>query len=95
MRNRGFGTLQGQLRHPRSFATFARILARLTQQPGARSLEDGICKMTWLPAERFGLNGRGAVRDGISADLVVLCPAEIRETPATPAVPFPPGGSKR
>jgi N-acyl-D-amino-acid deacylase len=53
--------------HPRGFGTFPRFL---NNHPGG--LGEAIHKSTVLPAETFGLRGRGAVRAGFKADLVVF-----------------------
>jgi N-acyl-D-amino-acid deacylase len=44
------------------------------------SLEAAIRKMTSLPAERFGLHGRGRIAEGALADLVVFDAERIADT---------------
>ena len=58
--------------HPRDYGTFPRVLARYVREEGVLSLEAAIRKMTSLPADRFGLTGRGRIAEGSSADLVVF-----------------------
>ncbi|MFI2609614.1 amidohydrolase family protein [Kitasatospora sp. NPDC018619] len=58
--------------HPRWAGSFARVLGRYGREQGLLPLELAVHKMTGLPARRFGLAGRGVVRDGAVADLVVL-----------------------
>ena len=48
--------------------------AEFTRDDKAITLERAIQKMTGLPASRFGLRERGALRKGIPADLVVFNP---------------------
>jgi N-acyl-D-amino-acid deacylase len=64
--------------HPRSYGTFPRALA-LARDHHLLPLEAVIRKMTALPAERFGLPGRGRIVEGGYADLVVFDPAEVRD----------------
>ena len=42
--------------------------------------EEAIQKMTGLPAARLGLHGRGSVREGSYADLVIFDPDSITDT---------------
>jgi len=65
--------------HPRSYGTFARVLAVYVRQKRLLTLEDAIRKMTSLPAARLGLADRGLLRPGMKADLVVLDPATVRD----------------
>lgn len=77
--------------HPRDYGTFPRALARARDE-GLLSLEAMVRKMTSLPAERFGLAGRGRIVEGAYADLVVFDPNTVLDT-ATYAAPhaFPDG----
>jgi dihydroorotase/N-acyl-D-amino-acid deacylase len=65
--------------HPRSYGTFARVLAVYVREKRLLTLEDAIRKMTSLPAARLGLGDRGLLRPGMKADLVVLDPATVRD----------------
>jgi N-acyl-D-aspartate/D-glutamate deacylase len=65
--------------HPRSYGTFPRALA-LARDEGLLPMEAMIQKMTSLPADRFGLTGRGRIEPGAFADLVVFDAETIRDT---------------
>ena len=65
--------------HPRSYGTFARVLAVYVREKKLLTLEDAVRKMTSLPAARLGLADRGLLRPGMKADLVVLDPATVRD----------------
>jgi N-acyl-D-amino-acid deacylase len=57
--------------HPRNYGTFPRVLGRYVRD-GVLGLEAAVRKMTSLPADRFGLEGRGRITGGAFADLVVF-----------------------
>jgi dihydroorotase/N-acyl-D-amino-acid deacylase len=65
--------------HPRSYGTFARVLAVYVRDRHVLTLEDAIRKMTSFPAQRLGLQDRGVLREGLKADLVVFDPARVRD----------------
>jgi dihydroorotase/N-acyl-D-amino-acid deacylase len=65
--------------HPRSYGTFARVLAVYVREKRLIPLEEAIRKMSSLPASRLGLADRGLVRAGQKADLVVLDPAAVAD----------------
>ncbi len=65
--------------HPRNYGTFPRVLAAATGG-GPLTPEVAIRKMTSLPAERFGLRGRGTIRAGAFADLVLFDPIRVQDT---------------
>ena len=62
--------------HPRTYGTFPRVLGPAVRD-GTLTLEDAVRKMTSLPADRFGLSGRGRIADGAWADLVLFDPAAV------------------
>jgi N-acyl-D-amino-acid deacylase len=57
---------------PLSFAGHIHYLAHHVRDRHTLTLEDAVRKMTSLPAERFGLAGRGRVAERYAADLVVF-----------------------
>ena len=77
--------------HPRLWGTFARVLGHYARDVGLFSLEEAVRKMTSLTAAQFGLGGRGVIREGAYADLVLFDPDQIRdaatfERPKVPAI---------
>ncbi|HUE96141.1 MAG TPA: D-aminoacylase, partial [Longimicrobiaceae bacterium] len=68
--------------HPRSYGTFARVLARYVRERGVIGLEDAIRKMSAYPAQRLGLHERGVLRPGLIADVAVFDPERVAD-PAT------------
>ena len=75
--------------HPRLWGAFPRVLGHYARERGLFSLETAVHKMTGLPAERFGLVGRGLIEVGCAADLVVFDPEKICDS-ATFADPMRP-----
>lgn len=65
--------------HPRAYGNFARLLARYVRQEQLMPLEEAIRKMTSLPADNFRIAGRGRLKPGYFADLVVFDPATIQD----------------
>jgi N-acyl-D-amino-acid deacylase len=65
--------------HPRLFGTMPRVLARYVRERGVLTLDEAVHRMTQLSCERFGLAGRGLVREGYRADLVLFDPATVRD----------------
>ena len=63
--------------HPRLWGTFPRVLGHYSRDLKLFSLEEAVRRMTSLTAERFGLKGRGVVREGAAADLVVFDPDRV------------------
>jgi len=65
--------------HPRSYGTFARILARYVREKNVLSLEEAVRKMSSFPAARAGLHDRGVLKTGTYADIVLFDPAKVRD----------------
>ncbi len=73
------GPLSGGHPHPRYFGTFPRVLGKYCRDEGLLQLENGVHKMTQMPADRLGLTDRGTVRPGMKADLVLFSAEEIAD----------------
>ena len=65
--------------HPRASGNNARVLATYVRERKVIGLEEAVRKMTSLPAAHFRLAGRGLVKEGHTADLVVFDPAAVRD----------------
>ena len=65
--------------HPRSYGTFARVLAVYVRERRTITLEDAIRKMSSFPAQRLGLLDRGILRPGMKADIAVFDPVRVRD----------------
>jgi N-acyl-D-amino-acid deacylase len=65
--------------HPRSYGTFARVLAVYVRERKILTLEDAVRKMTSFPAQRLGLLDRGLLQPGLKADIVIFDPARVRD----------------
>jgi dihydroorotase/N-acyl-D-amino-acid deacylase len=66
--------------HPRSYGTFARVLAVYVREKGILTLEEAVRKMSSAPASRLRLPDRGLLRPGMKADIAVFDPARVRDT---------------
>jgi len=65
--------------HPRLWGTFPRVLGRYVRDEKLLPLAGAVHKMTGMPAKRFGLQGRGLIREDYVADLVLFDPKQIRD----------------
>jgi N-acyl-D-amino-acid deacylase len=65
--------------HPRAYGNVARLLGHYVRDEKATTLQDAIHRLSWLPATNLGIRGRGALRDGYYADVVVFDPATIQD----------------
>ena len=63
--------------HPRSYGTYPRVLGRYVREEKVVSLEEAIRKMTTLPAQRLNLQDRGALKEGMWADIVLFDPETV------------------
>jgi N-acyl-D-amino-acid deacylase len=80
--------------HPRLWGTFARVLGHYCRDEKLFPLAEAVRRMTGLPAQRFGLSGRGRLAPGAYADVTVFDPGTIIDRasfaePTTPAAGIP------
>jgi len=65
--------------HPRAYGNFARLLGKYVREEKVMPLAEGIRRMTGLPATNLGLEGRGFLKEGMFADVVVFDPQTIAD----------------
>lgn len=70
------------------------LLGKWVRERGALGLEEAVRLLTSVPADRYGLRGRGRLAPGNAADLVLFDPKRVG-TRATELVHDLPGGQRR
>ena len=65
--------------HPRLWGTFPRVLGHYSRKLKLFPLETAVHKMTGLTAKTFGLAGRGVLKEGCAADIVIFDAATVDE----------------
>ena len=58
--------------HPRAYGNFARLLGKYVRDEGIISLEEAIKKLTSNPAKSLKIKGRGMLKKGYYADVVIF-----------------------
>ncbi|MEI7749656.1 MAG: D-aminoacylase [Candidatus Moraniibacteriota bacterium] len=69
----------GNMVHPRNFGTFPKAFDEYVRKKKTLSWEEAVHKMTGKPALKFGLEGRGFLREKAKADIVIFDPATIAD----------------
>ncbi|MEO6103900.1 MAG: amidohydrolase family protein [Pseudoxanthomonas sp.] len=65
--------------HPRTYGNFARFLCHYVRDRKLMPLEEGIHRLTGLPAANWKLANRGCLRAGCFADVVIFDPSLISD----------------
>ncbi len=65
--------------HPRMYGAFPKIIREYIKERKLYSLEEGIRRMTSQPAFRMGLEGRGVLKEGNYADVLVFDPNQFTD----------------
>jgi dihydroorotase/N-acyl-D-amino-acid deacylase len=65
--------------HPRAFGSMPRFLGHYVRDLKILPLEQGVRKITSLPAQRQGLENRGLLKEGFFADITVIDPSTIAD----------------
>ena len=70
------------------------MLGHWVREQGVMTLEEGVRRLTSLPAQVLGLKDRGLLREGMAGDLVIFDPVTIQALPTEVADDIP-GGHAR
>ncbi len=65
--------------HPRAYGSFARMLGKYVREERLVPLEEAIRRMAALPVQTLGIKGRGMLKEGNFADVIVFDPAKIQD----------------
>lgn len=65
--------------HPRSYGTFARVLAKYVREEKLVTLQEAVRRLTSLPATNLKIKKRGNIKIGYFADLAIFDPAKVQD----------------
>ena len=65
--------------HPRFYGTFPRVLSKYVRQDKVLTLQEGVRKMTSMPAQKLGLHDRGVLKENSCADIAVFDPNTVED----------------
>lgn len=65
--------------HPRGYGAFTRFLGHYVRECQVTSLEEGIRRISALPAQQVGIQERGSIQVAYYADLVLLDPDSVSD----------------
>jgi N-acyl-D-amino-acid deacylase len=65
--------------HPRAYGNVARLLGKYVRDEKVLSLEEAVRRLSSLPADNLKLSGRGSVKPGYYADIVIFDPENIQD----------------
>lgn len=65
--------------HPRLYGSFPRVLARYVREDKILTLEEGVKKMTSMPARRLGIKERGVIKEGSQADILLFDLSKVKD----------------
>ena len=83
------GTYKPREGHPQIAGSFPRYLREMVRERREMTWEQAIYKATLLPAKVFSLRGKGRLRPGSDADLLVFDPEEIMDRADFPGLGCP------
>ena len=73
------GVFLQQSTHPRAYGSFVRVIGKYARDESLFPLEEGIRRLTSLPASNLRLNRRGRLQKGFFADVVVFDPQKVKD----------------
>lgn len=73
------GNALNSMVHPRTYGSFARLLAKYVREEQVLSVEEAVRRMTSLPASILAIHQRGMLKQGYFADIAVFDPDEIQD----------------
>ena len=63
--------------HPRAFGSFIRVLGKYSRDEGLFPLEEGIRRLTQLPASNLNIESIGMLKENYFADVVIFDPEKV------------------
>ncbi len=74
------GPTAGGKPHPRNFGGIPRFIKKYVLDEKLMSIEEGIYKITGLPAKMFKLPKRGLIKENMTADITIINPLALEDT---------------
>ncbi len=65
--------------HPRGSGTFPKLIREYVLEKKLLTLDQAVEKITWLPAQRIGMAGKGTLKPGSDADITIFDLNRIRD----------------